>query len=81
MDDLAKATTKTNQRKVCYTCGGKRSIQYIGEEPCGDCAGTGRNTRSDLWSEPCLKCNGSRKVAYSRWKQCYTCGGTGTMIY
>lgn len=69
------------QKTYCTGCGGKGKYQVIGEEICGGCAGTGRDKRSDLWSEPCLICNGKGRVPYSRYVTCNQCGGSGYKYY
>ncbi len=51
--------------------------QEMGEETCSWCAGSGRDTSSNLWHAKCKnpRCiNG--KVTYCRTKKCPTCGGT-----
>lgn len=67
--------------RACPQCNGKGSYLAMGEEPCPNCAGTGRDTRSDLWAEPCLKCNGKGRVTYCRNFPCTSCHGTGTARY
>lgn len=70
-----------SKRARCVMCGGSGKCDYIGEESCNGCAGTGRDLRSDLWSEPCLKCNGRRKVTYCRKETCRSCNGNGYIRY
>ena len=64
---------------TCTTCGGRGQYQEMGEEPCGSCAGTGRDTHSDLWAEPCRTCNGKGKTTYCRYVTCKSCGGSGKL--
>ncbi len=63
--------------KMCTYCGGKGTYLGMGEEACGGCAGTGRDTKSDLWAEPCRTCNGRGKVYYCRDFTCKKCNGSG----
>lgn len=68
----------------CPTCNGTGSELVMGEETCGHCAGTGRDTKSDLWAEPCNRCNGTGRVSYCRRDHrypCRTCHGSGTVSY
>jgi DnaJ-class molecular chaperone len=67
--------------RKCYTCGGRGSVDTIGEEPCQYCAGSGRDTKSDCWSEPCRYCNGKGRVVYNRRATCNACHGRGTIHY
>ena len=64
---------------TCTRCGGAGSYQAMGVEPCGSCAGTGRDTRSDCWAEPCRFCNGRGRVPYCRSKICDACRGRGKL--
>lgn len=72
-----KNLTMPENRQVCTYCGGCGWYQEIGEEACGSCAGTGRDTTSDLWSDYCKTCNGSGRVPYTRRVTCSSCGGSG----
>ena len=67
----------SSRRKMCVQCGGQGSTSEMGEEPCGGCAGTGRDTKSDAWSEPCRTCNGKGTQTYCRRVTCRSCGGQG----
>ncbi len=64
-------------KKICTGCGGSGKYQVLERVTCPDCAGTGRNTGSDMWSEPCLKCNGSGEIVETNWKTCDRCSGSG----
>ena len=75
LDDILKKIT--HKKEVCNSCGGKGYYDSIGDEPCDDCAGTGRDVNSDLWSEPCRGCNGSGKKCVWRKNVCSSCSGTG----
>ena len=70
-----------NEKTICPYCRGTRKTQYIGEEKCKSCIGTGRVLRSNCWSFPCLTCNGKGIVAYCRYERCHHCNGTGTLCY
>lgn len=67
----------------CRGCHGTGHELIQGEEPCGSCAGTGRDKSSDLWAESCTRCNGVGRVTYCRrdWRPCRYCGGAGTVKY
>lgn len=65
--------------KTCPTCAGTRGYDSIGTEPCPDCVGTGRDLKSDLWSEPCRFCQGNKYITYTRWNKCVTCNGLGSV--
>lgn len=73
--------SRNQNQKPCPYCNGKGSCLAMGEELCPRCAGTGRDTKSDCWSEPCLQCNGKGKVTYCRQMPCVSCRGTGTAMY
>ena len=63
-------------------CSGTRQEWEIGEEPCGNCAGIGRDLKSDLWSESCGYCRGTKRVSFCRRSPtCQVCGGTDTIQY
>jgi hypothetical protein len=64
---------------ACGKCGGAGNLgQEMGIETCPTCAGTGRDNKSDCWSEPCRgRCNGTGKVTYCRAKICPICRGAG----
>lgn len=66
---------------VCTSCNGKKGHDEMGERPCQYCAGTGRNTRSNLFHAPCNKCNGSGMKAYCEFVKCTTCNGRGKIDY
>ncbi len=65
------------RQMMCAPCGGSGKIDVIGEETCGGCAGSGRDTKSNCWNQPCRRCNGRGKVTYARKEICRTCGGSG----
>lgn len=71
------------RHRRCGACDGTGHPLVMGEETCSSCAGSGRDTKSDLWSEPCLTCNGKGKVTYCRrgHGSCHSCNGTGTIEY
>lgn len=77
---MSRNTTRPN-RVPCGSCNGQGSINTMGEETCPRCAGTGRDNKSDLWSEPCLQCNGRGKVYYCRHVPCRSCRGSGYTQY
>ena len=62
---------------ICSWCAGRGKYQEMGEEPCPSCAGTGRDTKSNSWSQPCKRCKGKTTVTYCRWVRCDVCSGKG----
>lgn len=66
---------------ICPSCKGACRFQYIGDVICNHCAGTGRDTRSDLWAFPCSRCNGRGKVTSTYYEYCKTCRGSGRVGY
>jgi DnaJ-class molecular chaperone len=67
---------------ICDNCQGSGYELVMGVEKCPPCLGTGRDPKSDLWSEICRFCNGSGSRSYCRRDSryvCHTCGGRGRL--
>lgn len=64
----------------CYRCGGKGTIQAIGDYPCWDCMGNGHKyipgKGYDIFSL-CRSCQGTGKVQKTYSETCPICGGRG----
>lgn len=56
-------------------------INKGGKSICPSCVGTGRDMKSDVFSEPCRRCGGKGTISYRRRsnRKCYLCGGTGSL--
>ena len=80
MQHSLKGSNYQSLNKFMYPlCRGAKKMLVMGEENCINCAGTGRNIKSNCWSQPCLRrCNNGR-VAYCRHEVCNHCNGAGTM--
>jgi molecular chaperone DnaJ len=61
----------------CSACRGKGKYEVVGEETCSSCVGTGRDMKSDLYSDYCRRCNGKGKIPYIGNKTCSRCNGKG----
>lgn len=57
----------------CVKCWNKGKYLTVDGELCDSCAGTGRKSIPNLWSEPCTVCNGNGKIIDCRLKIC-ECG-------
>jgi len=69
-------------RQICGYCRGKGKEYTWGRDvSCYRCVGTGRDTKSDLWSEPCSLCNGKGTIRDCTPVTCRMCNGSGYGTY
>ena len=76
----SKPSSSSEKKVKCTSCQNGYYEAWV-TEPCPDCAGTGRDTDSELWALPCHgQCGGRRTITYNKRVRCNVCGGSGWII-
>jgi len=66
----------------CPGCGGSGGHDILGDKPCMQCLGSGRDLNvPPPFVAPCKSCGGTGKKTTMWRESCKRCGGRGTLTY